>query len=98
MLNPWMELGMYIYKQELGQSQIIQDNKEMSVKSLVQGHKKRAYRSRKAAYLRGKVETKGKKILGVLELRRNSGEEMSNSELGGCCYTTHARRALSSSL
>ena len=40
MLNPWIELGMYIYKQELEQSQITQDNKEMSIKSLVRGRGK----------------------------------------------------------
>ena len=32
-LSPWMELGMYIYKQGLEQSQIAQYNKGMSVKS-----------------------------------------------------------------
>lgn len=99
LLNPEMELGMYIYKEDLGQSQITQDNKEMSVKRLGKGHRKGGYRSRKAVYLGRKVETKEKRNLrGVSELRRNFGEEMSNSELGRCCYTTHARRSLSSSL
>ena len=32
-LSPWMELGMYIYKQGLEQSQIAQYTKGMSVKS-----------------------------------------------------------------
>lgn len=35
LLSTWMELGMYVYKQEVGQSHIAQYNKEMSVKSLV---------------------------------------------------------------
>ena len=33
LLSSWMELGMYIYKQGLEQSQIAQYNKGMSVKS-----------------------------------------------------------------
>lgn len=63
---------MYIYEQKLEQSQITQDNKEMSAKSLVRVCRKLGSRSRRAVHVGGKVETK-KKILGVPQPRRNFG-------------------------